>query len=314
MNVNTTRALILLAIGDSLFGALGLFTRHFSELGLDSAGISFIRTAVTAAVILPIVFIHKREALRVGLKGILIFLAFGAVKLISDITFFYALDTTTMSLATMLQMTFPSFVLIISFFIFRESLTMRKLMAVLIAFIGCTLMSGAAFSDGMATSEGIIAALISGLGIAVYVIGGTLSYQRGYDPAAYMVYTAIFANLMIIPFIDLSLVSSVVFDINEIVYVLGLGVIVSIVPVYIQAWSAKYLLPTTISVVAILELVSASIIGATVFGEILSPLDIAGVIFAILAIFIINAHIFLNYRDRFEAIRKRKTSLDDQNP
>ena len=296
MDFNKTKVLLLLALGDSLYGALGLFSRHFADLGFDSFEISFLRTAVIIVVVLPIMLILDRDELKVGIRGLLLFLSFSIFKLGSDVLFFYAINTTTMSMATMLQMTFPYYVLILSFILFKEAITAKKLIAMALAFIGCTLITGGIFVEGDAASEGIVAALVSGLAIGIYVLGGTISYRKGYKPAAYMLYCAIFGNLLILPFVDLALVGETVIDINQIGYVLGLGVLVSLIPLYLEAWSAKYILPTTISVVGLLEIVSASIIGMLVFDEVLGLKDVAGIALVIFSIFLINVGIFRGFR------------------
>lgn len=302
MDPNKTKVLLLLAIGDCLYGALGLFSRHFADLGFNSVEISFLRTVVIIIVVLPIILIIDRNALKVGIKGLLLFLSFSVFKLGSDVLFFFAVNTTTMSLATMLQMTFPYYVLILSFILFKEAITAKKIIAMALAFIGCILITGGIFAEGDVTSEGIVAALISGLAIGIYVLGGTISYKRGYNPAAYMLYCAIFGNLLILPFVDLALVGEIVVDVNQIGYILGLGVLVSLIPLYLEAWSAKYLLPTTISVVGLLEIVSASIIGMFVFDEILELKDIAGIVLVIISILLINVGIFRGFR-RYVQIR-----------
>lgn len=300
MNSTTTKAVILLTIGCSFFGFLGIFTRHFNALGFDAIMISLLRTAVMTAVILPLLLIFNKGALRIGLKGMLLILMFSMFKLISDILFFFALGNTPLSLATMLQMTSPYYVLILSFFLFKEAITLRKIAAMIIAFIGCTLLTGGVFSDGSATAEGIIMALISGLTLGIYMLGATVSYSKGYNPSAYLLYSALFGTLMVLPFIDYGLIADTVTDLGEWPYILGLGIVASFIPLFLEAWAVKYLLPTTISVVALMEIISATVIGALVFGEILSVQNALGIGLVMSSILFINAGIFHGFRKYVE--------------
>jgi uncharacterized membrane protein len=129
------QAILLVALGCSLFGFLGVCTRHFFALGLNSFDISFIRQSLTAAALFVIIILTDRKVLSVDRKDILFLVAFGAVKLLSDIALFKAQENTTLALSALLQMTFPYYTLILSLFIFHEKITSRKLMAMFVAFL-----------------------------------------------------------------------------------------------------------------------------------------------------------------------------------
>ena len=291
-----TKAVIILCFGDIMFGALSIFTRHFGDMGFDSFSITFIRTSISALVLFVVMLIFKKECLKTDRKGLLLFLLFAVFKVATDVTFFFALNNSNIALSTMLQMTFPYYVLVLSFFIFKESITPMKIAAMILAFLGCTMLTGGAITNGDLAVEGIFAALVSGLCLALYIMGGSVSYKKGYDPSTYILYSSLFSTIILIPFTDLSGVGEVLTDINEIPYVLGLGVLVSLVPTFMDAWSAKYLLPTTISVIGMLELVSAAVIGALVFNEILELRDIFGIIMVMTSILMINIGIFIGFR------------------
>ena len=314
-----TKAVIILCFGDIMFGALSIFTRHFGDMGFSSFTITFIRTGVSALILFIVLLMFKRDCLRVDRKGLLLFLSFTVFKIATDVTFFFALNNSNIALSTMLQMTFPYYVLILSFLIFKESITPTKIAAMLLAFVGCVLLTGGVITEGNAFSEGIIAAIVSGLCLAVYIMGGSVSYKKGYDPSSYILYSSLFSTAILIPFTDLSAVGSAILDINEIPYILGLGVLVSLVPTFMDAWSAKYLLPTTISVIGMLELVSAAVIGVLVFDEILELKDVFGMILVMASILLINIGIFLKFKkyiklhpdllEKLKAERERVESL-----
>ena len=79
------QAIILLALGCSIFGFLGVCTRHFFALGLNSFDLSFIRQSLTSAALFVIIVLTNRKILSVDRKDILFLIAFGAAKLLSDI-------------------------------------------------------------------------------------------------------------------------------------------------------------------------------------------------------------------------------------
>ena len=84
-----------------VLGFMGLFTRFFYEQGLQSTDITFIRAAVTVAILLPIMLIHREDMrLRKGDIPLLIF--FGLCRFGCDVTLFYAQNAITLALATLL--------------------------------------------------------------------------------------------------------------------------------------------------------------------------------------------------------------------
>ncbi|MBQ7978246.1 MAG: DMT family transporter [Candidatus Methanomethylophilaceae archaeon] len=300
MEVNKRHALLVLGMGNMMYGTIGLFTRYFDGIGYSALDIAFARLAITALVLLPILLFFNRELLKVGAKGLLFFLSFGVFKLLADIFFVYSLGNISLALASILQMMFPFYVIILSLFIFKERIDGRKLFAVLAGFVGCTLLTGSTFATGNIESMGIVAALISGLCIAIYILGGTFSYKRGYHPAVYLFYCSFLADLIALPFINHNLVVDTIFHPDVVPFLFGLGVIASLIPMFFDAWSAKYLSPTIISIVSMLEVVSATIIGAIAFGEVLGPLEIFGMLLVLLSILIINIRISINAKRFFE--------------
>ena len=93
MEVNKRHALLVLGMGNMMYGTIGLFTRYFDGIGYSALDIAFARLAITALVLLPILLFFNRELLKVGAKGLLFFLSFGVFKLLADIFFVYSLGT-----------------------------------------------------------------------------------------------------------------------------------------------------------------------------------------------------------------------------
>ena len=73
---------------------------------------------------------------------------------------------------------------------FHERLTARKLLALGLAFSGCVLVSG--FSGGSLTFYGLLVGLGAGVGYALYSILGTVALRR-YPPLTVTTWTFLFA-------------------------------------------------------------------------------------------------------------------------
>ncbi len=300
MEVNKRHALLVLGMGNMMYGTIGLFTRQLEDLGYNPLDIAFARLFITSLVLLPILLIVDRESLKVGPRDLLFFFSFGMFKLFADICFVYSMGNIPLALASILQMMFPFYIIILSLFLFKERIDGKKIIAVLAGFVGCTLITGSTFATGNIESMGIVAALISGLCIAIYILGGTFSFKRGYHPAIYLFYCSLLADIVALPFINHNLVIDTMFHPDVIPILFGLGVIASLIPMFFDAWSAKYLSPTIISIVSMLEVASATVIGAIAFGEDLGLTDILGISLVLLSILVINIRISINAKKYFE--------------
>ena len=80
---SSNRAVVILVIGDLLFGGLGLFVRHFNGLGLDPTTVSFIRSSTVFLVVLSVIIMFRRDCLRIDPKGLLMLMSFGVFKFIT---------------------------------------------------------------------------------------------------------------------------------------------------------------------------------------------------------------------------------------
>ena len=124
----------------ALFGAMALCTRNLSAAGLSSVDIAFIRLSVASIVLLIVLLIRSPKNLLVRKNDLPFLILFGIFKFLADYTYFQALNNTSVGIATVLQNTAPYFVLVVSFFLFKEKVSRKALIAILIGSFGCVLM------------------------------------------------------------------------------------------------------------------------------------------------------------------------------
>ena len=300
MEFGKSNVLVVLILGELMYGFVGLFSRYFYDLGLVSIDITFLRLTTITVVLFIVLLIAKRELFKVKLKDLVFFVSFGVFKLLADLFFIFSMEYIPLALASVLQMMFPFYIIVLSLFLFKESINLKKLTAILVGFIGCTLITGNLFATGRIESMGIVAALISGLSLAVYILGGTFSFKRGYHPATYLLFSAMLSDLIALPFIHHDLVIETITSLDIIPFILGLGIVASLIPMFIEAWSARYLSPTVISIVSMVEVVSAAVIGVVAFDEVLEIYNIIGIVLVLSSILIINIRISIKAQKYFE--------------
>lgn len=300
MERNRFLAIVAVVIGASAFGFLGLFTRYFMETcGLTALDTVMIRVMMSVIVLLPILLVFDRSALRISKKDIPVFLLFGFFKFLSDVTLFYSQSKVTLCLATLLQMTAPFYVMFISMALFKEKLTLKKIAALTLSIAGCIMVTGALSGNLSAEITGMISAMLSGLFFGVFMIGGRITYLRGIKPEAGLFYTFLVSALVALPFVDLGGVAGTMTDFKGLFYALMLGLAMSLIPFYLYTWSAQYLEPTTSTMISVFEVVVAAVVGFAFFGERLNILNIGGMTLVILSIILMNLTIRRGYRKRY---------------
>lgn len=299
------RAALFVALSAASFGFLGVPVRFLHDNGFAPLDITAVRLFVTTIALVIVALVVDRGLFKVRKRDLLFFILFGFFKLMSDVTLFRAQLTIDLSLSTLLQMTAPYYVLVISLFLFRERITLMKILAMLVAFIGCIFVTGV-ITGGMHSLDfvGVASALISGLFFGLYTIGCKLSSDKGYKPVTTMMYTFLFASLMTIPFAnDVKVVESFV-DVHLILGVLSLGILMTLIPFFVSTWGVQKLEASKVSLISVMEVITACIVGYFLFDEEMTVLNIIGMSLVVASIVIMDLKIN-------REIRKRKTYSEE---
>ena len=300
MESRQTAAIMGVVFGVALFGFLGVCTRYYlDDCGLESMDVVLIRLTVASTVLAAILAILTRSSLKISLRDVPLFVLFGGFKFFSDYTYFYAQDTISLCLSTLLQMTAPFYVMFISVVLFKDRITLKKLVALTVGAIGCVMVTGVLTGNIDAGTAGILSALISGLFYGMFMIGSKISLDRGIKPETNLFYTLLFATLISLPFSNVGGVAEAVSDTEGMLMAVLLGVLLTLVPYFLLAWSVKYLAPTVSSMISTLEVVVAAAVGYAFFDENLGILNIAGMLLVIASIILMDLKLRRDYIKRF---------------
>ena len=162
-SVSGRRAGILMVLSAAVFGTVGFFVRR---IGLPSAQIALYR-ALMAILLLGGWLLVKRQS--IPLKALrreipLLFLSGGAMGF-NWILLFEAYRYTTVSAATLAYYFAPVIVLFLSSLLFRERLTVVKIVCIILSAAGMVLITGA---EGAAQETDHVKGVLLGLGAAVF--------------------------------------------------------------------------------------------------------------------------------------------------
>ena len=272
-----------------LAGVLNMFSKDLLNAGMGSIEICFCREGVTAAVFFLILLVIDRSAFKVRLRDIWLFILFGAFNVISNVCVFTAQQSLPLEVAAVLEMTSPYFMLVFAYFLFGDKITMRKLVAVMMAFIGCIFIIGLVNGVERVDVFGIAVGLLSGMTLAAFTIGGKVVGDRGYSENTAMFYFFLFSALLISPLTNFGQIWSVASsDWILPICIILMGIACTLAPNYLIIYSIRRMDPATVSIVITSSLIVSTLLGVLVFGDPFSWTDVVGIILVMTAIIILE--------------------------
>ncbi len=100
--------------------------------------------------------IFDRKLFVIRLKDLWCFLGTGICSIVFfNFCYFKAITMTSLSVAAILLYTAPAIVMVLSYFLFKEKLTKRKLLALAMTFAGCVLVTGILTEKGSVSFGGL---------------------------------------------------------------------------------------------------------------------------------------------------------------
>jgi drug/metabolite transporter (DMT)-like permease len=277
-------------IAGILWGCIGIFVRQLNNYGLFSMDIVLVRAIVTCIFMAVFLLCYDRKLLKIKLKDIWCFIGTGICSIVFfNYCYFKAISMTSLAVAAILLYTAPAIVMVLSFILFKEVFTKRKVISLIMTFVGCVLVTGVITEGGNITGKGILTGLGAGLGYALYSIFSRYALQKGYHSFTITFYTFLIASVAALFLVDTSYVYEQV-TANNVVIVLCicLGIICTVVPYLTYTIGLKYMDNSRASIIASVEPVTASVIGILVYNEKITFTGLAGIVLVLVALGICN--------------------------
>ncbi|MBQ6083764.1 MAG: EamA family transporter [Bacteroidales bacterium] len=281
-------ALIILA--GIFWGSMGIFVRHLAEYGFTPIQIVCIRVVLAALLFCVIQLIIDPKGFHIALRDIPLFLGLGLGSILFfTVCYFTAISMMTLSTAAILLYTSPIWIMLMSLLFFHEKLTGRKVIALILAFGGCVLVSG--ISGGGLTLVGLLVGLGSGIGYGLYSILGTVALRR-YSPYTVTTWTFIIAA---IGSIFISHPADMVEKISAASSFSGLlgfslltALVTAVIPFLAYTLGLRSVEASKAGILATIEPMVATLFGILVFSEPLTLMSGLGVLLILAAVVILN--------------------------
>ncbi|MBU9721855.1 DMT family transporter [Bacillus alkalicola] len=297
----------MIILGAALWGTIGLFVQGLYDLGFSPIEVVTIRVTVAFLALFFYILLKKRSSLHIKIKHIPFFLGTGICSIVFfNWAYFTAIQEMNLSIAAVLLYTGPMFVAIMSRIFFKELFTPQKLIALCTTFIGCILVIQLfPLNTSTLSLYGVLVGLGSGFGYALYSIFGKAALSS-YSSLTTTLYTFLVATLALVPTSGLVMQGTGPWNLEAVMISLGLGIIPTVIAYLLYTSGLNKVETSKASIASTIEPVVAALIGVFVFHDVLSPLQMLGILFILSGVLFINMNGRLFQRDSL--IKKKAVS------
>ena len=284
-------AVLFILLAGTLWGCIGIFVRHYTALGLNSMQIAALRLTLSAILFSVFILIFDRKLFKIKLRDIWIFLGSGILSVgVFTICYFQSIALSSLSVASILLYTAPVFVMLFSLIFFKEKLTIPKIAALVLAVGGCAMTVGVIGNGLSVTLSGFLFGIASGICYALYSIFSRFALDRGYSPLTVTLYTFILAAVSVLCVCNpVPVAQTITKDAGAFFFSLLFAISSCVLPYLFYTLGLKYIRSSTASIIATVEPVVATVVGAFVFGEaVQAPFGYIGIALVFGSVVLIN--------------------------
>ena len=208
--------------------------------------------------------------------------------------FYYScMVETSAAVAVILLYTAPLFVMIMSLFFFKEKMNAQKIIAFIIAIVGCALVSGIA-SGSKISALGIFLGLMSGFTYSLYGIFTSLFMKENKDTLTFTALSFLFAALGALVISKPWEIVKFTLEVENlpltlIMYLL-LAVCTAVVPFFLYSKGIEGIKPDIASILAFSEPLMACVFGTAVLGQKMDVFGVIGIVCVCAAIVVLNVN------------------------
>ena len=279
----------LVILAGCCWATLGVFVRHLNEIGLQAMQIVECRALLTVVGMFGALGIFRRDLLRVKSKDLWCFAGGGIVSVILfNFCYFQTIQRASLSVAAILLYTSPIFVLLLSVPLFGEKLTRKKLLCLIMAFVGCALASGLTAGGMTLSPQTLLFGLGSGFGYGLYSIFSRFALQRGYHPITITAYIFLFGAIGGIPLTDFGQIAAIAGQPDNLLYLIVYTVVTTIIPYCAYTTGLQHIENGVAAVLACIEPVMATLFGIFFFSELPTLTGWLGIALVLTALTLLN--------------------------
>ena len=182
-----------------IFGSIGLFVRNIE---LASSQIALVRGFVGAFILfIAMVCLHKKINRNALIKNLRYLLIAGVAIGFNWIFLFQAYNYTTIATATLTYYLAPTFVVLLSPFILKESLSLFKIICVILSLLGMALVAGIFYDNQSGVNDfiGVLYGISAALFYAIVVLAN--KFFKNISAIDSSIAQLLLASIILLPYV-----------------------------------------------------------------------------------------------------------------
>lgn len=292
MKTEQNRGYLLILAAGALWGTIGFFATLLANLGMKAGPVAFFRV-LSSTVMLALVLLIKGKGIslfRISRRGLFSCMLIGVVsQAFYNVCYMNTIEQNGMATAAVFLYTSPVYVALLSRLLFREPLTVNKILAIVMNIVGCVLtVTGGVFSEMRISAFGLVMGLLAGFTYALLpILSRTGASEENPYTAAF--YGQLFGALMLFFLIRPYQNPGTEFTWQIILVLIGFGLIPSALAYIVYYGGMSRITETSkVPVIASVETVVAAVIGLVAFGQTLGAVKILGIALVLCSIAVMN--------------------------
>lgn len=276
----TVRVIIAMLI----WGSIGVFVKN---VNLPPIEIVFLRAAIASMALVVIKIISSKgkgvfNLRRSSSKETIMLIVSGVILALNWLFLFSAYKYTTLTIATLCYYMAPVFIILAAPIILKEKLTLRSVIAVLIAMIGLGLIvshqaqgTSMSHNGGLGVIFGLLAAVLYA---CVVLLNKSIKTINGFDKSLIQIFVSAVALLPMILYRNQLHIK----DSKTLIFIIIVGVVHTAVSYVLYFSSIEHISAQKISLFSYIDPLSAVVFGTVLLGE---PIGIFHIIGGVLILF-----------------------------
>ena len=286
--------MILVIFAGVFWGLISIFINQLTTFDYDSLQIMCLRSWVSVFLLLIFFLIYDKRLLIIDPRDIWMFLGSGILSLaFFSYCYFTTIINCGAAIAVVLLYTSPIFVMLMSSIVFHEKITLRKLSALALTFIGCILVAGLIGNGQSISPMAFIVGLGAGFGYALYSIFAGLAVRK-YSSLTVTFYTLLTCGVSSLFFCHPGHIIAT-FELSSMPYIIGISLICTVIPYICYTFGLKRMEVGKAAVLVTIEPLVGCILGLAVFHEEASTTKILGIILILSAVIILAKNQRMHY-------------------
>jgi drug/metabolite transporter (DMT)-like permease len=279
---------LLIAVASIIWGTMGIFGELAFAYGINPATLIALRLLVSSLTVLIPITLFRKELFRIQKRDLSKFLIFGIVATaLQRVTYFYAVNLTTVTMAAVLFYTYPLFVTVVASIFFKEKITPTTIFAIILTFSGTALVVKAYETSWLdANLSGIFFGILSSIFFVFYFLI-TKELRNRYTNWTLILYGETIGAVALIPIIFSSFHDIINYPQQLWLLIITIAWFPNLSAYLLYSYALKHVKYSKGSILSVLEPLSAAILSATILAERFEPPQIVGVILALTGVILL---------------------------